>query len=283
MQPATGAIPTSRSALWRNRWQRLRAGLKRLVPFAAGVCATLLALLLYHALVPPPPPLTLKQVNTAVAQAIASVTPAPAYSAQVYRAIQPSLVLIQAETLDANNRVQDALGSGVIVSDQGAILTALHVVENATDIQVTFADGTQASAQIAATQPANDIAVLQAGQLPAQLVPAVLGNPNAVQVGDEAFAFGNPFGLYGSLSAGVISGLDRSFQATRGGQPVAGLIQFDAAVNPGNSGGPLLNRNGQVIGIVIGILNPTEGEFFVGIGFAVPITTAGGAAGLPQY
>jgi S1-C subfamily serine protease len=104
-----------------------------------------------------------------------------------------------------------------------------------------------------------------------------------MRVGDEAFVVGNPFGLYSSMSAGVISGFDRSFQPSNGHQELQGLIQIDAAVNPGNSGGPLLNRNGQVIGIVTGIVNPTEQDVFIGIGFAVPINVAGGAAGLPPY
>jgi S1-C subfamily serine protease len=85
------------------------------------------------------------------------------------------------------------------------------------------------------------------------------------------------------MSAGVISGFNRSFLTAESEQQIEGLIQIDSAVNPGNSGGPLLNRQGQVVGIVIGILNPTDEDFFVGIGFAVPITTAGGAAGMPLY
>jgi S1-C subfamily serine protease len=271
---------------WREAWQRLLARLKRWVPFASGVAAALLGLVLYNALNPPAQPLTINQVNAAVAQAMASATPAPAYSAQVYRAIQPSLVLIQTGSTDDGDTENQGLGSGVVISDQGDIFTALHLVDGAAAIQVTFADGTQSSAQIASTQPENDIAVLQPDQLPEILVPAVMGNPYAMNVGDEAYAVGNPFGLYGSLSAGVISGFDRTFQAEGSDQVIEGLIQIDTAVNPGNSGGPLLNRYGQVIGIVVGILNPTEQEFFVGIGFAVPITTAAGSAGGgggPQY
>ena len=253
------------------------------IPFVLGIAAAFLGLALYSALRAPPQPLTARQVNTAIAQAIASVTPPPAYSAQVYRAVQPSLVLIQTGGADESDPEQGGLGSGVVISVNGEILTALHVVEGATDIRVVFADGTDTGAQIAASQPENDIAVLQPDQLPQILAPAVLGNPRAVRVGDEAYAFGNPFGLYGSLSAGVVSGFNRSFQAEGSERSIEGLLQIDTAVNPGNSGGPLLNRYGQVIGIVIGVLNPTDQKFFVGIGFAVPITVAAGAAGAPQY
>jgi S1-C subfamily serine protease len=283
MELKTEAPPTSRSGPWRDRRQRMVARAKKIIPFSAGIVAALLGLLVYRALYPAPEPLTLKQVNAAVAEAMASATPAPAYSAQVYQIIQPSLVLIRSTGHDANGDETDGLGSGVVISGQGEILTALHVVEDADEIDVIFADGTHTGAQVTATQPENDIAVLQPEQLPPVLLPAVLGNPNAMRVGDEAYAVGNPFGLYGSMSAGVVSGFDRSFQAEDSDQRIEGLIQIDSAVNPGNSGGPLLNRYGQVIGIVIGILNPTDEEFFVGIGFAVPITIAGGVAGAPQY
>jgi S1-C subfamily serine protease len=118
---------------------------------------------------------------------------------------------------------------------------------------------------------------------PATIVPATLGNPNSVKIGSEAYVVGNPFGLYASMSAGVVSGLDRSIQPEADGPVLHGLIQVDAAVNPGNSGGPLLNRDGQVVGIVTALLNPTSEDVFVGIGLAVPIDVAGGAAGLPRY
>jgi S1-C subfamily serine protease len=221
-------------------------------------------------------------VGTIAAQTMASATPQPAFSERVYQAIQPSLVLIQVKAPGANGAVDDGLGSGVIIDDSGDILTALHVVANATTIQITFADGSQSNAQVSASTPADDMAVLKADQLPAQLVPATLGNPNAMRVGDEVYAVGNPFGLYSSITGGIISGLNRSFQAPGSSQELTGLIQIDAAVNPGNSGGPLLNRAGQVIGIVEGIANPTGQDVFIGIGFAVPITTAaGGILGSP--
>ena len=212
---------------------------------------------------------------------LASATPPAPFSETVYEIIQPSLVLIQAKVPGTDGKTEDSLGTGTIVDTNGDILTSLHVVANATDIQVTFADGTSSSASVSTQQPQNDIAVLKAVKLPGQVIPAVLGNPNAMHVGDEAYVVGNPFGLYSSMSAGVISGFDRSFQPQNTNLNLKGLIQVDAAVNPGNSGGPLLNRYGEVIGIVEGLVNPTDQNFFVGIGFAIPINVAGGAAGLP--
>jgi S1-C subfamily serine protease len=131
---------------------------------------------------------------------------------------------------------------------------------------------------IATTDSANDIAVLVPQRTPAPIVPAVLGGGG--QVGDEAYAVGHPLGYAASLTSGVISGLERTIKGT-GGKTMRGLIQFDAAVNPGNSGGPLLNRGGQVIGIVTALANASRDGYFVGIGFAVPIGTAGGTANAP--
>ena len=271
----------SRSGLWRKRWQRLRIGIRRTAPFAGGVLAALAALILYNILFPAPHPLTNNDISTAIAQTLASATPPPAYSEQVFQVIQPSLVLIQTKSTDASGNAEDSLGTGVVIDASGDILTALHVVADSSSIQLTFADGTQSGGEVTTKQPQNDIAVIQPDQLPGWLVPAVLGNPRAMRVGDEAYVVGNPYGLYSSMSAGVISGFDRSFQPVGTNLKLQGLIQIDAAVNPGNSGGPLLNRDGEVIGIVEGIVNPTDQEFFVGIGFAIPINIAAGAAGLP--
>lgn len=269
--------------LWRGRLKRLRTLVRPVGLFAAGVAAALVALLLYYLLMPKPHLLTTTDVNQAIAQAFASATPLPPFSEQVYQVIQPSLVLVQAQVPGANGTVERGLGSGVIVNDNGDILTSLHVVTQATEIQLTFADGTQSSAEVTTRQPEKDIAVLHASKPPAKIVAATLGSPGAMRVGDEAYVVGNPFGLYSSMSAGVISGFDRSFQPVESSNRLEGLIQIDAAVNPGNSGGPLLNRYGEVIGIVTGLVNPTEQNFFVGIGFAVPITVAAPAAGSPPY
>lgn len=212
---------------------------------------------------------------------MASATPPPAYSAQVYQIILPSLVYIQAQDDNVDGEDSYSVGSGVIINEAGAILTSHHIVADATAIEVIFADGTQAGAQIIATEPENDIVVLQADGSPDVVVPAVMGSTSSMRIGDEAFAVGNPLGLPGSMNAGVISGFDRSFRLANSGRRLDGLIQFDTAVNSGNSGGPLLNRNGQVIGIVTGLANPSDQNFFVGIGFAVPIGTASSAAGGP--
>lgn len=273
----------SQADLWRGRLQRLRRYVRNAAPFAAGVLAALVALVFYSILFPDPAPLTTREVNDSIVQALASATPPPAFSARVYQAIRPSLVFIETEVSDTNGEVDNGIGSGVVINDQGDILTSLHVVANASDIQLIFADGSESSAEVIATQPENDIAVLRAGQPPGLLVPAILGNPRAMHIGDEAFAVGHPLGLYGSMSAGVISGLDRSFRPPDSKQRLNGLIQIDAAVNPGNSGGPLLNRDGHVVGIVAALVNPTEQDVFIGIGFAVPINVAVGAVGSPPY
>lgn len=216
-------------------------------------------------------------VDKKVETAITELQRQPPPGVSVYDAIIPPLVIIQTERR-AGAGAASGLGSGVIVNAQGDILTSLHVVEDATAVKVSFSDGTESSAAVKSTDPAHDIAVLAPARLPQVVVPAVLGG--GARIGEEAFVVGHPLGLLASLSAGVISGLDRSFRLANG-KTLPGMIQFDAAANPGNSGGPLLNRNGQVIGIVTGLANPTGDDTFIGIGFAVPIGTAGGAAGAP--
>ncbi len=271
----------SRREKWRSRLQDWRKYLRGSFFFASGILAALLGLWIFHLLNPATPQMTAGDVNNAINQVLASATPRPPDSEIVYQIIQPSLVLIESQVSAPDGSTAYDLGTGTIVDAQGTILTALHVVADATKIQVTFADGSTATAVVSAKAPENDIAVLSPDKLPAKVVPAVLGNPNAMQVGDAAYVVGNPFGLYDSMSAGVISGFGRSFKPQNSNITLKGLIQVDAAINPGNSGGPLLNRQGQVIGIVEGLANPTDNNFFVGIGFAVPIDIAGGAAGLP--
>ncbi|HEX5840320.1 MAG TPA: trypsin-like peptidase domain-containing protein [Anaerolineales bacterium] len=267
----------------RNRLSGLRTRLGKFIPFFSGVLGALLALYIYNAL-SPETQLTRSEVNDAVASALASATPRPPNAVAVYQVIQPSLVLIETEGEDANGEFGQSLGSGVIINERGEILTSLHVVDGASRINVTFADGTKAEGAIINAQPEIDIAMLATSVLPELYVPATIGNAGAMQVGDDAYVVGNPFGLYGSMSSGVISGFDRVYRPPELPNVIRGLIQVDAAINPGNSGGPLLNRSGHVVGIVTGIINPTEESFFIGIGFAVPISVAaGGAGGMPPY
>lgn len=199
---------------------------------------------------------------------------------EIYRQVLPSVVLVQVSGGEDDD--SSGIGTGVIVNADGTILTANHVVDGATDIEVTYADGTTSAATVAGADPQQDTAVLTPATLPSLLVPATLGGGAAV--GDPVVAVGNPFGLVFSTTSGVVSGLDRTATAEDGVERT-GLIQFDAAVNPGSSGGPLLNGRGEVIGIVTALANPTEDRSFIGIGFAVPIATAvagGGGAQPPK-
>ncbi len=249
----------------------------------AALAFVALAVFFNDRLFPDADPLTAAEVEGIAKEALGSATPPPAFSAQVYQVILPSLVVIQTRSQASEADGLTGVGAGVVVNDQGHILTALHVVSGADQIEVSFADGTRVGAAMLSVEPEHDIAVLQPSQPPGLIVPAVLGNANAMRIGDEAFVVGNPLGLSGSMSAGIISGFDRSIPLNDSGDLLEGLIQFDAAANPGNSGGPLLNRYGQVVGIVTALANPSEQSFFVGIGFAVPIRTAAGAAGAPAY
>ena len=218
-----------------------------------------------------------KAVQDGIAKAKADAGKAPPDAAAAYRVARPSLVTI-ASVRTGQDGPEQSTGAGVVVSAQGAVLTALHVVAGAGSIEVTFSDGTRSTARVQDQEPASDIAVLAPEQLPQVVVPAVLGG--GAQVGDAVFALGHPLGLTGSLSAGVVSAVGRTVRVSSD-LTLKDLIQFDAAVNPGNSGGPLLNKAGQVVGIVTGLANPSEQSFFVGIGFAVPIATAGAVAGSP--
>ncbi len=249
----------------------------------AGILISLAVVLAYDASKPPPQRLTQRDINTAVGRALESATPKPYFASQVYEAIRNSVVRVNSTVRIAGGKTDTAIGSGVVFDDTGKILTSLHVVKDAIRVRVTFADGSESDARVIVQQPENDLAVLQPNMIPDDVVPATLASAGGLRVGDEVVAVGNPFGINGSLTAGVVSGLGRNFKSPKTGQVLTNLIQFDAAVNPGNSGGPLLDRDGDVVGIVTAILNPTDQEVFIGIGFAVPIESAGGAMGSPPF
>ena len=175
------------------------------------------------------------------------------------------------------------VGTGVVIVDNGVILTNLHVVLGASKLKVVFHDGLESDATVIGVQPENDLAVLKAAKLPDDLQAAVMRSTQDLAPGDEVVAAGFPFGIGPSASAGIVSGLKREYRSPEGKRVLTNLIQFDAAANPGNSGGPLVTMDGEVVGIVTAILNPTEQRVFVGIGFAVPIENAAAAAGMSPF
>ena len=182
-----------------------------------------------------------------------------------------------------NEEVELGVGTGVVIVDKGIILTNLHVVSGADRIEVTFQDGLVASAYVRSVQAENDLAVLQADKIPDDLIAATMRSTRDLAPGDKVLAVGFPFGIGPSASGGVVSGLGRVFRSPEGQQDMRNLIQFDAAANPGNSGGPLVTMDGEVVGIVTAILNPTSARTFLGIGFAVPIENAASAVGMPPF
>jgi len=170
-----------------------------------------------------------------------------------------------------------------VIVDDGTILTNLHVVYGAKRLSVTFHDGLESEAEIVGVHPENDLAVIRAMTIPDDLPPATLGSSGRLKPGDEVVAVGFPFGIGPSVSAGVVSGLNREFRSPEGARLLKGLIQFDAAANPGSSGGPLVTLDGEVVGIVTAILNPTRSRTFIGIGFAATMEAAGSAVGVPPF
>ena len=262
--------------------------LQRLPLWAALLLCALLSATLTWALtrqVGAPQRLTQDDINAAVLHTL-NTQELPSRAARAAQLIAPSVVRVNTQDEDKKNPQGDmqntGVGSGVVISEEGIILTNLHVVQGAKRIMVTFADGTESEALVIGVQPENDLAVIKAKRLPDDLQPATLGSSQNLQPGDEVVAVGFPFGIGPSVSAGVVSGLNRSF-GSEDKTMMRGLIQADAAANPGNSGGPLINMAGEVVGIVTAILNPTSARTFIGIVFAATIESAGGGMGMSPF
>jgi len=192
----------------------------------------------------------------------------------LYDSVRPSVVRITSISTTRTSfgtQQSEGLGSGIILDSEGHILTNFHVVENAGQLEVTLGDESSARAEVVGTDPAGDLAVIKA-DFPSdiELVPATLGDSDQIRTGESVIAIGNPFGLDGTVTEGIISGLDRTL-AEQQNRPLRELIQTDAAINPGNSGGPLVNFRGEVIGINTAIENPSGAAVFSGIGYAIPI------------
>lgn len=252
--------------------------------FAAGIAALLLGWALQAGWQPAPQRLTQDDIDAAVLHTLETQN-LPSRAARAAAAVARSVVHVRVQAPDDRRNVDlprhGGSGTGVVVVDDGTILTSLHVVIGAERITVRFHDGTESEARLVGARPQSDLAVLKAAKLPDDLEPATLRATAGLVPGDEVVAVGFPFAIGHSVSAGVVSGLGREQRVGDSQTLLSNLIQFDAAANPGNSGGPLVTMDGQVVGIVTGILNPTDQAVFIGIGLAVPIEDAAQALGMP--
>lgn len=295
--PAAAAAPSLR-----ERWHALYGSHQGKMLVAASVAITLTLVGLSQLFSAPAQNLTQFEINEAVNFALDERGRPPSVASLAYAAIIPSVVRVsgydpEAETLDSapdagqppavelpeSGALEEdfheqftAVGTGVVIDDSGTILTNLHVARAARKLRVQFFDGTEADAVIVGARPDLDLAIIRPSILPDDLLPATLGASGSLRPGDEVVAVGFPFGIGPSASAGVVSGLLRVLER-EGEATMRNLIQFDAAANPGNSGGPLVNADGEVVGIVTAILNPSGLRTFAGIAFAVTMEEAGGA------
>jgi serine protease DegQ len=306
--PAATAAPAPDG---RTILQRLRAfgarHTREMQLFGIATLAALLAIGTYAWIKPAPPTLNPVEIDSAVTRALQKKT-LPSRAAKAAEMVRPAVVRVtgfnDAKVVPGTKKKPRAgrfdrapddklhkdssapegmeaisVGSGVVIVDDGTILTNLHVVMGAKRVKITFHDGTESEASLISAHPENDLAVIKAHKIPDDLPSATLGSSGRLKPGDEIVAVGFPFGMGPSVSYGVVSGLNREFRSPEGKRVLTRLIQFDAAANPGNSGGPLVTMQGDVVGIVTAILNPTDSGTFIGIGFAVTIAVAAGSAG----
>ncbi len=305
IQQADAAVAVSAN----TRSARLRNWAARRERWLWGFALLMMAALFWFGRAGPngPPAFTAKQIDYLVRQSLEE-KPLPSHASKAYESVRGSVVRVlglmtegdegddsgppgksagkssrSADGKHAEGHVERGIGSGVVIIDNGTILTNLHVVQGARRIKVTFADGHVSDARVINIQPENDLAVLRARSIPDDLQAATMRSTGDLLPGDEVLAVGFPFGIGPSVSSGVVSGLRREFNSPDGEQTMTNLIQFDAAANPGNSGGPLVTNDGAVVGIVTAILNPTRQRTFIGIGFAVPIENAAAGAGMPPF
>lgn len=287
-QPATTAAADEAGAAPRGRARS--AGQRGPVWALAGALLAASTLFGAQRLAPDPRPITQDDIDKAVRLSLEK-EPLPSAAARAYDAILPSVVRVvglmdekdDGEDKAEQRAMERSLGTGVVIVDNGTILTNLHVVWGAKKVRVRFANGQESEATMVGAQPENDLAVLRATTLPDDLPAATMRSTADLRPGDHVVAVGHPFGIGPSASYGVVSGLKREFRSAQGEKTLTNLIQFDAAANPGNSGGPLVTLDGHVVGIVTAILNPSEQRTFIGIGFAVPIENAATAAGMPPF
>jgi S1-C subfamily serine protease len=204
----------------------------------------------------------------------AGLSPDELNNIEIYKAAQASVTYITSTVIEEDfffgPRAMQGIGSGFVISTEGQILTNNHVVSGSSQLEVTLPDKSKYKAQIVMRMPTNDLALIKIDPKGKKLPVLKLGDSDGLQVGQKVLAIGNPFGLSGTLTTGIVSALDRTIPAEN--QTLEGMIQTDAAINSGNSGGPLLDSQGNVIGINTAIYGPNGGS--VGIGFAMPINRA---------
>jgi len=273
-----------------SRWRPFAGRQRLLLAMLVAIALVMAGALAQRAMLDPPQALTQKQLDAAVRHSLEK-EPLPSPYTKAFLAVRPSVVRVIGDDDDKDDLPKPgddpraharSTGTGVVIIDNGTILTNLHVVVGAKRIRVTFADGHESEASMIGAQPENDLAVLRAKSIPDDLQAATMRGTGDLLPGDQVVAVGFPFGIGPSVSGGVISGLKRSFRSPEG-ERLTNLIQFDAAANPGNSGGPLVTMDGAVVGVVTAILNPGDQGTFIGIGFAVPIENAAAAAGMPPF
>ncbi len=285
-KPAPPSIGERSRRYWKRAYRRHQGKILVL----GSVAMTLVVLGSYDAIKGPSLGLTPDEFVDVVNDIVVN-QPAPrAPTAVAYEAIIPSVVAISGYDPEAYKELgplppderpgitYNVMGTGVVVEADGTILTNLHVATGTPRLRVTFMDGTVAEARLIGSQPENDLAVLQPSTVPMDLKPATLASAATLSPGDQVVSVGFPFGVGPSASAGVVSGLGREFQ-DRGKPTLRNLIQFDASTNPGNSGGPLVNTNGEVVGITTALMNPSGVRTFAGIAFAITIDAAASALG----
>jgi len=311
-QAATAPAAAHSPAETRSSLQHLRAfalrHARKLQLIGAAAFTALLVIGAYAWIKPAPPALNPVEIDAAVTRALQKKA-LPSRAAKAAEKVRPAVVRVtgyndaraaskarkktRAGKFDRSapddkrgkdggppeGMEESSVGSGVVIVDDGTILTNLHVVMGAKRVRITFHDGTESEASLVSAHPENDLAVIKAHKIPDDLPSATLGSSSRLKPGDEIVAVGFPFGMGPSVSYGVVSGLNREFRSSEGKRILTRLIQFDAAANPGNSGGPLVTMQGDVVGIVTAILNPTDSGTFIGIGFAVTIAVAAGNAG----
>ncbi len=291
--PASGSSDTAKPGAAPAAQSTRRQG--ALWALAGGLIAVA-AMLALQQMQPGARVITQADIDTAVRESLEK-EPLPSAAAKAYQAVIPSVVRVTGFMREADAGEEEdsdigaspdrgegrSVGTGVVIVDNGTILTNLHVVLGAKRLRVRFSNGMVSDAEIVGAQPENDLAVLRASKVPDDLQAATMRSTSDLLPGDHVIAVGNPFGIGPSVSHGVVSGLKREFRSPEGERTLTNLIQFDAAANPGNSGGPLVTMDGAVVGVVTAILNPSEQRTFIGIGFAVPIENAASAAGMPPF